>query len=349
MPAHTGFEAPFTPFALSWDGPQMPAADLASFKSAFEWWYFDLATDDGTELVLVMSRQNPVFATRKSSVYLEYKDPSRALKRIRNYEQSEFSYSASEAGKVLHIDSCSVRIIGNDPMAMHYEVTLDLPGFAASLTMTPEHLGFLPTANGHYFTDRTDPRLYTAVSFSAPLMRTKGTITVDGTTTQVDGRGYHDHPWGTQQIFWTNLEWNWARTVTPAEGVMFAKVTPAAEYAGALTFCYSAALGVWEPTITGSLAIKESDWRKDAFSGIRYPHTLGVSTPTQAWEAVSTGDMLDTPIYVRASVSWTPTSGGPAGKGWVEYFHLSPWARTLAFLGARLQSFFLRPFPWFGR
>lgn len=349
MAGSPGIASPFTPFAVSWDGPQMPAADLASFTSAFEWWYFDLATDDGTDLVLVMSRQNPVFATRKASVYIEYKDAARAFKRIRNYEPSEFSFTGPAGAKQLRIAECTVRIVGHEPRAMRYEVTLDLPGFAAGLTMTPEHLGFLPTANGHYFTDRTDPRRYTAVSFSAPLMRTTGTITIDGATKQVDGRGYHDHPWGTQQIFWTNLEWNWARTVTPTEGVMFAKVTPAAAYDGALDFCYSAALGVWEPTVTGALGIDASDWRKDAFTGIRYPHTLDVRTPTQAWRALATGDLLDTPIYVRASVTWTPTKGGPAGKGWVEYFRLRPWARELAFLGARLQSFFLRPFPWFGR
>lgn len=348
MAVSSGFEPPFTPFAQLWDAPQMPASDLASFKSAFEWWYFDLATDDGTELVLVMSRQNPVFATRKSSVYVEYKDRTHGFKRIHNYDQEQFAFSTTAGGKELRIGTCSVRILGDDPKSMHYEVTLDLPGFAAALTMKPEHLGFLPTANGRYFADRADARLYTAVSFSAPIMRTTGTIALDGSTRQVNGRGYHDHPWGTQQIFWTNLEWNWARTVTPTEGVMFAKVTPATEYEGALSFCYSAALGTWEPTVTSSLTITASDLRKDSSTGIRYPHTLGVSTPTQAWQAVATGPLLDTPIYVRASVTWTPTPSGPAGTGWVEYFHLSPWARELAFLGARVQSFFMRPFPWFG-
>lgn len=348
MTAPGGFEAPFTPFALAWDGPQMPAADLAAFPSAFEWWYFDLACEDGTDLVLVMSRQNPVFATRKASVYLEYKDPTRALKRIRNYAPSAFSFREGADERMIAIDACSVRIVGATPETMHYAVTIDLPGFQAQLTMRPEHLGFLPTPTGRYFTDRTDARLFTAVSFSAPLMRSQGTITIDGVARPVDGRGYHDHPWGTQQIFWTNLEWNWARTETPAEGVMFAKVTPAAEYEGALTFCYSAALGVWEPTVTGSLDVSPSDWRKDNAMDIRYPHTLGVRTPGRSWTAAATGPLLDTPIYVRASVTWTP-SQGPAGKGWVEYFHLSPWARGLAFLGARVQSFFLRPFPWFGR
>lgn len=326
----------------------MSEANLAGYANAFEWWYFDLATDDGVELVVVFSRQNPIFATRKASVYIEYHDGDDVFKHIRNYPRNEFSWVETAAARELRIAACSVRIVGSDPSSMHYEVNIALPWLTATLTMTPQHRGFLPTANGTYFRNRTDPSLSTSVSFSAPIMQTTGTITVDGAARAVTGRGYHDHPWGTQQIFDTNFEWNWARTVTPAEGIMFADVTPTPEFEGALTFLYSGTTGVFEPQVTSELTVKPSDWRRDSIFGIKYPHQLDVATPTAKGTAVSTGSLLDTPIYNRCSVTWTPAAG-PAGTGWVEYFHLDHWARGLAFLGARLQSFFMRPFPWFGR
>ncbi len=348
MAGSPGFPPPFTPFTPDRDAPQMRAEDLARYPHAFEWWYFDLASDDGTDLVFILSRQNAVFATRKASIYLEYKDPARHFKHIVNHPQAALRVTDAQGVRELALGRTSVRIVGDDAATLRYEVTIDLPWLHAQLTMTPEHRGFLPTPSGTYFTHRRDPALYTAVSFSAPLMRIVGTLTIDGRPRPVQGRGYHDHPWGTQQLFETHRAWNWARTVTRAAGVMFAKVTPAADFEGALTFCYSAALGQFEPSITDALTVDGSDWRRDGLFGIRYPHALAVATPTQRWSAASTGSLLDTPIYDRCACTWTP-AGGPAGQGWIEYFSLPPWARSLAFLGARLQTFFLRPFPWWGR
>ena len=341
--------SPFQPFTIPWDAPQLSAADLDGFANAFEWWYFDLATDDGIELVVIFSRQNPIFATRKASVYLEYHDGTKVFKHIRNYSRDEFSWSESASVRELRIGGSIVRIVGADPEHMQYVVNIALPWLTGSLTMTPQHRGFLPTADGTYFRSRTDPRLSTSVSFSAPIMQTTGTLTVNGVASAVTGRGYHDHPWGTEQLFWTNFEWNWARTVTAAEGIMFADVTPTPEYEGALTFLYSGEVGTFEPQVTAELQVTGSDWRKDSLFGIKFPHTVGVKTPAIAGQAVSTGSMLDMPIYNRCSVTWTPQPTGPAGTGWVEYFHLSSWGRWLAFYGARIQSFFMRPFPWFGR
>ena len=339
----------FAPFTPSWDAPQLPAGDLATFPNAFEWWYFDLATDDGLEIVVVFSRQNPLFSSRKSSVYLEYKDAGRAFTHICNVAQRDFEWRESADGRVLRVGASSVRIIGDDARTMRYEVDIDLPWLRASLTMTPQHRGFLPSADGTYFRHRTDRALFTAVSFSAPLMRTVGEITVDGVSRPVSGRGYHDHPWGTQQLFWTHHEWNWARATTPAEGVMFADVTPSAEYEGMLTFLYVGHFGEFEPRITGSVAVTGSDWRKDGLLGLRFPHRLDVKTPTAAWQATAVNSLLDTPIYNRCAATWTPMPAGPEGAGWVEYFSLPRWARAPACYGARASLFFVRPFPWFGR
>ncbi|MBX7117489.1 MAG: hypothetical protein K1X31_00680 [Gemmatimonadaceae bacterium] len=343
-----GIPAPFAPYAIPWDGPQLTADEIAFSTNAFEWWYFDLASADGRSLVLVLSRRNPVFAPGKSAVYVEYHDGASGFKHVRNHPEAAFSWAEGPDGRVLRVADSQVRLVGDRPETLRYEVTVRTEWLSADLTLTPEHLGFLPTADGRYFTHREDPRRFTAVAFAAPLMRGTGTITVGGRTAPISGRGYHDHPWGTEQLFATHHEWNWARAATPAEGVMFAKVTPAEGFEGALTFCYRAPMGDFQPTVTADLTVEASDWRKDAWNGLRYPHALTVGVPGMSWRAVSTGALLDTLIYDRSGITWTPQAG-PAGTGWVEYFHLPTWARGLAAIGARAQAFFWRRFPWVGQ
>ncbi len=341
--------SPFTAYELHWDSPQLADAELSGVWSSFEWWYFDLSTADGVELVLCFSRKNPIFSGDKVSVYVEYTAPGTAFKHIRNYARGEYSYTESPGVRELRIAGNVVRIVGTEPSNTHYEVTLDTPWITGALTMTPEHRGFLPSATGHYFTGKHDASVYTAVSFSAPIMATTGTLTVAGQTQSVSGHGYHDHPWGTQQLFWTHREWHWGRTATPALGVMFATVTPQDEFTGTLCFLWSGATGVFEPQVTGDLAVAPAQWKKDAITGIEFPHQLGVSASRLAWTAQYQRSLLDTPMYERSAVSWTPVPSGVAGSGWTEYFSLPPFWRWVAFLGAKVTAFFWRPFPWFGR
>jgi hypothetical protein len=340
---------PFTPFEIKWDAPQLPGAALHDIWSSFEWWYFDLSTDDGVELVVVFSRKNPIFSSDKVSVYVEYTAPGTAFKHIRNYAPSQYAYADWSDTRELEIGGNAVRIVGTEPASMHYEVTLDLPWITGTLRMTPQHRGFLPSADGHYFTGRSDPSLYTAVSFSAPIMETTGTLTVGGKSQAVNGRGYHDHPWGTQQLFWTHREWHWGRTTTPKLGVMFATVTPASEFDGALTFLWSGATGEFEPQVTAALTVTPSQWKKRSLVGIDFPHELAVAVPGLAWTSQFENSLLDTPMYERSAVSWTPVPPDSAGSGWTEYFSLPPLLRWMAFLGARIAAFFWRPFPWIGR
>src|SRR5207249_1297992 len=60
---------PFVPFELRWDAPQLTEQDVARSTSV-EWWYFDLSTDDGVELVVIFGRKNPMWSASKVSMYL---------------------------------------------------------------------------------------------------------------------------------------------------------------------------------------------------------------------------------------------------------------------------------------
>ena len=216
----------FQPFELRWDHPQLTEG-LTLMTLA--------VSSGGTSTcrpVMVSpwssssADENPVFATRRASVYIEYKDSNHDLQRVRNYAADQFSWKASGEGSAIRIGSHSLRASGTDPSSWRYELELHLPEAQVALTFVPLHRGFLPSEDGSYFRHARDPRLQTSVSFSAPLMRGEGTVTVRGRTREVNGRGYHDHPWGTRQLFFTHGEWHWGRMSDETLGAMFADVTP---------------------------------------------------------------------------------------------------------------------------
>jgi hypothetical protein len=148
----------FQPFELRWDHPQLSDAEVDQ-SGSFEWWYFDLQTQDGVSLVILFSRRNPVFATRRVSVYIEYKDPDQALHRVRNYAADQLSWTAAGDGGELRIGPHSLRVLGTDPASWRYELELRLPEAQVSLTFVPLHRGFLPSRDGSYFRHARDPDL----------------------------------------------------------------------------------------------------------------------------------------------------------------------------------------------
>jgi len=339
--------APFAPFEPRWDHPQLNDAQLAG-SHAFEWWYFDLSTDDGVEFVVIFARKSPMWNGAKASIYVEYKDQAHHFVHVRNYPRTEFHARTTAADMDVRVGPSTLRMVGSDPASLHYELEIDTPWVTGTLVMRPLHRGFLPSADGAYFAARNDASRKNCVSFSAPLMQGEGTLTVGGKSRKVNGHGYHDHPWGTELFFWTSREWHWARAMTPDQSVMFATVTPFEDFSGALTFCYSGTPGTFEPQLTTDVTVNPSQWKRDSIMGIRAPHELEVSVPGRSWTAVCTAVLLDSPYYKRSAITWTP-SAGPAGNGWLEYWGLARPFRWLAFKAAWLAAFFWRSFPWVGR
>ena len=193
---------------------------------------------------------------------------------------------------------------------MNYEVNIVLPWMTGTLTMTPQHRGFLPTANGTYFRNRRERApLHVCFVFRSDHVKPPENSRVNGVESTVTGRGYHDHPWGTQQIFDTNYEWNWARTVTPAAGDHVRRC-----HADCLSLRARSPFSIRDARdvrahVTAALTVGAKMAKGLAFEiAIR---TLDVPTPlSQA--GVSTGSLLDTPIYDRCSVTGR-SAGRPIG------------------------------------
>ena len=344
-------DEPFRPFDRKWDRPQLEGADLR-LRSSFEWWYFDLQTADGVSLVVVFSRKCQVFSRCKPTLYVEYKDRGRRLRRIRNYPASSFQWALGparvegEGQNVLRIGPNVLSFGGADIESLHYKLEVRTPEFDASLVMHPIHRGFLPSADGCYFRSQCDPSRRTCVSFSAPLMQAEGTLRFEGDTRRVSGRGYHDHPWGTEFLLGTHHRWNWGRLSDASRCAMFVDVMPMPGFDGALRFLWHGELG-FEPQVSNQLEIQASDRRRDSWFGEPFPHALTVDSLGQGWTVHCTGSLLDVPVYNRSNVQWT--MGGGSGTGWVEYFDLPPALRRVAAWGIRIVAFFWRPFPWCGQ
>lgn len=347
--ASAPFPAPFTPFEVRWDAPQLTDAEIATTPTAFEWWYFDVSTTTGVELVVIMSRVNAWFASGKCTMNVQYKDGRHDVHKLRNYSRSDFRWTQHDGRGEMCVGPNTLQVIGATPESMHYEMTLKLSWISGTLTFTPRHLGFLPTPDGTYFRSRTNPSSRTCVSFSAPVMQCTGTLVIGGETIQVDGHGYHDHPWGTANLFQTNAEWHWARAFSGGNEVMFATVSPFPEFEGALRFLWAAAGGVFEPTISSDVQVDAEDWKRNGSRSISYPHNVAVASGTRRWVACCRQSLLDFPFYNRSSVSWQEDGMPGAGSGWLEYWKLSARKQRLTFIAAKVSAFFQREFPYFGK
>ncbi len=333
-------------FTPAWDRSQLTDEEMSE-PNAFEWWYFDMQGDD-VSLVIVFGRKNPVLSRSKCSLFIELKQGASAFRRVRNYAEGRFPTSDGSPLE-LSVGPHSMVLTGDDPKNLLYHVAVRLPELDLDLDFRPTHHGFLPTVDGCYFTMRGRPSSRTCVSFSAPVTTATGTLRRDGQTTPLRGRGYHDHPWGTVQLFQTHREWNWGRAFTPQTATMFAEVIPRARYQGQLSFFYRAQTREFVPRVTETLELKGTDSRKQSLLGIAFPHRLDVLALDQRWEVQTTFPLLTTPMYERSEISWKGGAGDETGTGWLEYYRVGDAVVWLVFLAARIGAFFWRPFPWFGR
>ena len=349
-PDETGaaLPTPFQPFAPRWNEPQLTREEL-SLPNAFEWWYFDLESAADVRLVVIFSRKSPIYSPDKPSIHLEFEDGSTSLQRVHNYPVDSFRWSSGRALSELRLGDNAMRIRGDGPAEMVYEIDLNLPELTARLEFMPLHLGFLPGPGGCYFTNREEPHLRSCVSFSAPLMAIRGTITHGDRTHEVTGHGYHDHPWGTEVILRTHRQWYWGRLAAPDRRVVFAKVAPTPEFDGELEFHFVGEAGNFTPSVSSRLDLTTGEWARDAWHGVRFPRKLHSGLAGGGWSTEFKASMLDSPVINRSLVSWASLDGLSEGRGWVEYYSVNPRFRSLVMLGSRATAFFWRPFPYSGR
>lgn len=255
---------------------------------AYEWWYFDALSDDGTEALVVVFLDNFIYSPRYNAQETGPEDGGRfpavsftyfANGKVVYRAESEFSpeeFSASEKEPKCSIGSSGFRY-DSASYGSGYLVSIELPLSRGRLLRA--NLEWLSIESN--FTD--DPVCYDEQAHCwnmvAPRSDVSGKITVtDGRgrvseTKSFRGTGYHDHNLDNRWLAKTVKEWHWGRA-------HFADATA--------VFCRYGEIGEDEPRSKLMLVSEgrlenydakcdEENYVRDKF-GIRYPTNLSMSS-----------------------------------------------------------------------
>ncbi len=177
-----------------------------------EWWYFDAKLDNGYSLVLGVQILN-IFARGIVTTRLTLYDQGSVL--LKNYEKYLLrDFSASSDIPSVFIEGNQIIFGTYDALkdCFVYTVTLNIPEGAVSLQ-------FVGCTKGWKRQQQTGD--WWAVVL--PRANVTGTITINNSTMNVTGTGYHDHNWGIGPRIALHFGWFWGTcsssnyTVTWAE------------------------------------------------------------------------------------------------------------------------------------
>jgi hypothetical protein len=165
-----------------------------------EWWYFDAMFDNGysaqmsIRIVSVYGKQMAVMRLDfyKNSVFVSHQSQSYYLNEI---VASSTVPLVQLQGKAIMVGSCDNRT-GN----FIYDVSFDFSGNAAALRFvgcTKGWKGLLNSGAGW--------------AVILPRANVTGTITVNDTTMNVTGVGYHDHDWNVKSRMAVSFGWFWGK------------------------------------------------------------------------------------------------------------------------------------------
>jgi len=205
-----------------------PAADAArpysSYRNYFEWWYFDADLDDGHHLLLELQVPNLLRPWKKQCCMLFHINTPGGEKLLNfvPFPRSEFRASSR---------TCDVAIADNTIRGEYpeYRVKFTHQNHACDLTFRNLCPGWGRGSGEICFGNPSRPRLFGWV-VPQPRAEVSGTLTVDGVTREVGGRGYHDHNWANCAMPGVLSHWHWGRLVTGEITMIFADVVARARY-----------------------------------------------------------------------------------------------------------------------
>jgi len=178
-------------------------------KGTFEWWYFDAHFDDGSTAVIVfmtkplLDRKGPL----KPSVSITITPPG-GEKHVHFPIYSPQEFSASQEYCNVKIANSWVKYLPSDGGGWRYQLHAEGGNLGADLVFDGLVPPWRPGAGKSYFGDYDH---YFAWLPSIPYGSVRGTLTVNGKTSKVEGTGYHDHNWGNVSLNNVIDHWLWAR------------------------------------------------------------------------------------------------------------------------------------------
>ncbi len=198
-------------------GPKDNAAHPSSEKHAFEHWYFDAHLDDGRIVVAMVQTRELVHRRPGVEIHI-YSPDGQRREEIRQYRDSDLTVSEERCD--VRVAHNTARLVGEDEGKPIYRVAVSEGGLGFDLTFTALIPPWMPGRGRTSYNDRE----FFAWVVGAPRASVAGTVTVDGVTTEVTGRGYHDHNWGVGDMKRVIDKWYWGRLYTDDFSLVYAMV-----------------------------------------------------------------------------------------------------------------------------
>lgn len=193
------------------DGMRTNASD-----KSFEWWYLDVSMNNGSSVVLTyMTKDAMNFGTKLTPwVSFEWTDAHGQTKSWR-VDVSPNEFSASK-------EHCEVRIGANALSGdlKKYTVHFEKDDVVADMTFENSLRSWRPGAGANEFGDH-----YFAWLPAVPAATVTATITLNGQTTTLTGKGYHDHNWGDESMLKLMHHWYWGRAAVGEYHVISTETT----------------------------------------------------------------------------------------------------------------------------
>jgi hypothetical protein len=168
-----------------------------------EWWYFDAMFSNGYSAqmsVRIISTYGKGFVFQRLDLY---KDGNLVTHDSASYQMREIFASSTVPLVQIHGDTILAGSIDNNTGNFIYDVSFDFPGRAVMLRFVGDTKGWM---GQHQSGD------WWAVVL--PSATVTGTLTIDNTTMNVEGTGYHDHNWDVSARTCLYFGWYWGKFST---------------------------------------------------------------------------------------------------------------------------------------
>ena len=193
-------------------------------EDTYEWWYVDVALEDGSSAVVIFYTRSPQNTETK-------------LKPFATFEWTKadgtvISDRVEIEGKdwVASTETCDVKIgdctIKGD--LEEYEVVFKTDQVEAIFTLNSTLPSWRPETGYRLYGNQGEN--YAAWLCAVPDATVKAEITTKDETINLTGSGYHDHNWGNQPIWRMQNNWYWGRAKTESYVMIAFNVVAAKEY-----------------------------------------------------------------------------------------------------------------------
>lgn len=265
--------------------PSDNGAHPSTDKHAFEHWYFDAHLDDGRIVVAMLQTRELVH--RKPGVEIHvYSPDGKRREAVRQFTDADLAVATDRCD--VRVGTNFARLTGEEDGLPVYRVKVAEGDLGFDLTFAAEVPPWMPGRGQTSYNDRE----FFAWVVGAPRAKVAGTVTIDGETTTVAGRGYHDHNWGVGDMKRIIDKWYWGRLYTDDFTLVYAMVHTQKKYGHHWSQPVMIAHNGNVVVSNGEVEMTEGPTVFDSVADRTYPTWLRIRVP----------DVLDVRLNVREIV-----------------------------------------------